>query len=227
MNATNPYSPPNSEVGEQEPEPVSAPEYELNPWFTMWTQPRATIQQIIETNPERAVVPLACAAGLSGSLDRASMNGAGDKLDLAPLLVVIIVIGPLAGLAYLYLGAAALRWTGAWIGGVASSQHIRAAIAWSNLPAIYALVLWVPQLALFGKEIFMTATPTLDANPIPVVGFALADVTIAIWTIVLVLKSLSQVQRFSVWKTVGNLLLASAIIVLPVIGLAFGIASLA
>ena len=48
----------------------------LNPWFSIWTKPRATIRQIIQTDNEPMVLALASLGGLSMML----------SLNLSPIL---------------------------------------------------------------------------------------------------------------------------------------------
>lgn len=227
MSTSNPYSPPSSDVGGDTSE-LSIPDQPLNPWVSIWTRPRVTIQQIVTTDPERSVLLLAGVAGISEALSRASMRGLGDRIDVPIILVISILVGPIGGIISLYIGAAFVRWTGAWIGGVATSQHVRAAMAWSGVPMVCSLALWIPQLALFGEELFTTETPRLDENPsllVSLVGFGLIELTLAIWAIVLFLKALGQVQGFSAWKALGNVLLALAVIVIPIAAIALAIAS--
>jgi hypothetical protein len=224
----NPYSPPTAPVEDAPIGAVSANQPALNPWFSMWTRPRATIAQIVERDASRLVVPLAAIAGFGQALDRASTRSAGDTLDLPTIFLVAAVAGPVGGIITLYLAGVLLRWTGSWLGGKASTEHIRAAIAWSNVPTVWALLLWIPELAIFGGEMFTTETPRLDAN----VGLAFlllfliaVEVAIGLWAFVVFLKSLGQVQGFSAWKALGNGLLALLSIVVPIVLLAVGMAT--
>jgi hypothetical protein len=130
----------------------------------MWTRPRATIAQIVQRDPTHMVLVLAAIAGFGQALDRASMRSAGDTLGLPTIFVAAAVAGPVDGLVTLYLGSLLLRLTGSWIGGKASGEQIRAAMAWSGVPLIWALLLWIPELAIFGTELFTTATPRMDEN---------------------------------------------------------------
>ncbi|MEM0966714.1 MAG: YIP1 family protein [Verrucomicrobiota bacterium] len=198
----------------------------LNPWVSMWTKPRATMQQIIDENPDRLVILLAVVAGFSQALDQASVDNRGDHMEVPVIFIMSLVFGPVGGLIGLYLGGFLLSWTGNWIGGVASARFIRSAIAWSNVPIIWAMLLWIPELLLFGEELFTSATPSLEANPIlatAMLGFGLIQVTVGVWTLVVFFKCLGQVQGFSAWKAVGNSLLAGLVIIIPVFVVAFAI----
>lgn len=222
----NPYTPPNASLEMPGNGVLMSHGEKLNPWLSMWIKPRATIQQIIDDNPERFVLILTAIAGFSDTLDRASWQSLGDKMELPMILLLAAVAGPFLGIVKLYMGGALLRWTGGWLGGTASPKHIRAAMAWSSVPAIWGMILWIPLLALFGSELFTTETPTMDANEYmmyALIGLGLIGVGIEVWAFVAFLKCLGQVQGFSAWKALGNTLLSLLIIVLPVAALFFAL----
>ena len=67
------------------------------------------------------------------------------------------------GILGLWLGRVLLSWTGGWIGGQTESRRIRTTLAWSNVPLIWSLLLWIPAIFLFGAELFTKAMPV--GNP--------------------------------------------------------------
>lgn len=183
----------------------------LNPWRSMWTQPRATMQQIVDSDPDRHVLLLAAIAGMSHSLDNASMNHTGDTLALPVIFMIAILLGPIGGIIGLYVGAALLGWTGKWIGGKADFRLVRSSMAWSNVILVWTLLLWIPLLGLFGKEIFMSEMPTLEGLPTlgwVLVAVSVVELVLVVWMIVVFLKCLGQVQGFSAWLALGNVILA-------------------
>lgn len=130
--------------------------YPRKPWLTIWSAPRKTIRAIVDSDPTRHVLLLAAIAGVAGALNRSSNdNGIGNILPTWGVVLVVVVLGPLGGLLSLYVGGAILRWIGSRLGGRASSEEVRAAIAWSALPRIAVLVLWLPYLTLYGTEVFI------------------------------------------------------------------------
>jgi hypothetical protein len=91
---------------------------------------------------------------------------------------------------------------------------------------VWALILWPVELALFGQELFTTETPIIDATPLLAflfLGFGIIGLSIGIWTIVIFLKCLGQVQGFSAWKALWNTLLALLVVIIPVVVLACGV----
>lgn len=192
----------------------------LNPWFSMWTKPRATIHQIVNRDPNRMIVILAILWGISEALDGASGRSAGDRISLEMVLWGALTIGPIGGVIRLYFGAMMLRWTGRWLGGTASKEHLRAALAWSAVPLLWILPLWLIELPLFGKELFTTDTPTIDASislTFTLLAFSVFELIIAFWYITVALKSIGEVQGFSAWKALGNVLLSYSIILLVIV----------
>jgi hypothetical protein len=187
----------------------------------MWMHPRRTIRQIVDTDPDRHVLLLAAIAGIGTVLDKASTKSTGDHLSLMAILLLAVTVGPIGGVISLYIGGALLRWTGGWIGGRADARDIRSAIAWAGVLAIWAMILWVPELLLFGKELFTKETPIIDASTVLTTLFwlfAVIEVILGVWATVVFLKCLGEVQGFSAWKALGNCFLAGLVIIVPILG---------
>ena len=62
---------------------------ELNPWVSIWTQPRATIQQIVDSDPEQSVLILAGISGFASTLDSVRDTGLGDGI---PWFYIVIIM---------------------------------------------------------------------------------------------------------------------------------------
>ncbi len=199
----------------------------LRPWRTIWTQPRATVRHLVETDPDYMVLVLASLGGVAQVLDRASTRNLGDRLPLWGILLLALLVGPLGGIASLYIGAALAHWTGRWLGGVAPVAHLRTAGAWANVPNAWGLLLWVAAIALIGQEMFTRETPRLDSSPgliLLMMLISIAFIILGIWSFILLLKGVAEVQGFSAWRALGNVLLAGAVIVVPAVLVGLGIA---
>lgn len=212
----NPYQPPQAPLEHQAPS--ADPGVRLNPWTSMWLQPRATIRQIVRENPEQSLFVLMGIAGISSAWDRAVSRSAGDDLSFLSVILMGVIVGFLAGIVGLYIGAALIRWTGSWIGGRGTVENLRAAVAWANVPILWIFPLWLIEIAVFREELFTTATPRLDANPslaMLLVGLGVLEIIAGIWGFVLMLKTVGEVQGFSAWKALGNLLLVLLVLLVP------------
>ena len=232
MDSNNPYRPPADSSGSPPERPPGLPSspsgQRPNPWFTIWKQPRATIQYIVDTNPQNSVLVLSAIAGIGQLLSNASARSLGDNLDMSTILLIALVVGPISGIIGLYLGGLLLRWTGSWMDGKGSAENVRAALAWSNVPLIWAMLLWLPELALFGGELFTSGMPEVEASetlPSLLLLFGLIEIVIAVWAFVVFLQCLGQVQGFSAWKALGNAILAMLFVfaVVIVVGMVLGV----
>lgn len=211
------------------PAPTAATVVEMpegGPWLGMWTQPRETVRALVATDPHRAVLLLAGLAGIAQVLENASSRNVGDTLPLFAIVASALLIGPFAGIIGVYISGALLAWTGRWIGGAAPPLHIRTAVAWAALPHVFALVLWVPTVALLGIEAFTAESTLLEDSllvSLMMMFYWLTLAALAIWSFVLMLHGVGEVQGFSAWRALGNVLLSAlvfaAAIVVPVLAL--------
>jgi len=223
----NPYA--SSQIEVLGAEPISRPDDTgpFQPFKTIWTRPRYTVRRIVAQDPDLHVLLLASLAGIGEALDNASTRNAGDKISLPIIIALACALGPLGGLFSLYISSFLIRWTGSWMGGVAPSQHIRTAIAWGSVPVVVALPLWIPNLLLVGSDLFTAETPRLDARPalwIPVIAIMVVELVLAIWSLVLLCKTVAEVQGFqSAWRGLGNLILAGLVLFVPLIVIVVGV----
>lgn len=194
-----------------------------NPWLSIWLQPRRTVQGIVDRDPEYLVLPLAMASGVSEALSKASSRNLGDQVGLPVLLGICVFVGVVSGLIGLFLFGFLLRVAGKWLGGRGSSEHLRTAIAWAAVPTVVALLLWIPEFAVFGRDLFSAYTPNIDAHPFLLLGFALLEIVLGIWGLVILVKGVAQVHGFSAWRGLFTVVVAVLLIAVPVVALALGV----
>lgn len=189
------------------------------PWATVWNRPRETMRGIVRSpDPEQWVLPLAALGGFVRTLDRADWRNLADGAPLFAIFAFALIGGAIGGVIALYIGGWVFRWTGRWFGGRAPATQVRAAIAWANAPMIVALALWIPKLAIFGKELFTSVTPRVDAAPgltYALYGFTAIEVAIAIWAIVILVKCLGEAHGFSAWKALASVIAGVLVILVP------------
>lgn len=188
----------------------------------MWTRPRATTRHLVAHRPAYGVLTLAALAGVGRALDRASDRNLGDAMSVPAIVGTAVVTGPIAGILGLYLIGWLTSVTGRWIGGHAGPPELRTALAWGSLPTVAGLLLWIPALALLGRDMF-TETPAAIIEQ-PILGLMLLPLVViwiglGIWSLVLVLHAVGEVQGFSAWKALGNLALALVLILAAIVPL--------
>ncbi len=194
---------------------------ELNPWLSIWIYPRKTMRWIQQRDPDDLVIILACFAGFSEILVSASRLNLGDQIAIPVIFAMAVVLGPFMGLAGLIMISVLLWWTGSWLEGESRLNMIRAALAWSCLPIICYSVLWIPQYILLGDVLFESRVVIFGSKGhLLIVGFNVLRLMIVIWSIVIFLNCLSEVQKFGFWKALVNSILSVSILILAVLFLA-------
>ncbi len=189
----------------------SGPSHEpLNPWTSIWLQPRQTIRQIVDTDPTRHVLWLAMGAGAVSALMPVMKHTATLKTSAGLVMLVAVIGGAIVGFVGLYVTGWLYRWVGSWMGGQAKSVEVRAALAWGSLPAFAEFVIWLlVMLATVGSGAF--------GNPIVGVVMGVVATVLGIWQLVLQCHTLGEVHRFSAWKGFGTFLIPGVLLVIPLL----------
>ena len=211
----DPYLPPRAPVGLLPSKSHDTDAIHGNPWLTVWTRPRSTIRGIVDTDPTRSVMLLAAITGISSTLNNSLRKNPGDVLSLPAILGVALIGGPLFGIIGNRIGGAMVRKAGSWIGGVATAEECRAAIAWASVPQAVNLILILGLIAVFGNDLFRSAglEDAGASGAVLLLAVALAQVVLGIWSGVLTLKCVGEVHRFSAWKALGTFLLLSLVVI--------------
>lgn len=191
----------------------------LNPWLSIWVKPRQTIQQIVDANHHRLVLFL---TGLAGTIISLSIENSRNpeyilvflfsSIDYLPFAIILQSI--LFSILGLYVYGNAIESTGDWLDGKATGKEIRTAIAWSNVPIISTLPLLVIQVSIHYYRTFILQLESNLILTIIFIFFGIIQFIAVIWSFLLFLQCLGQVQGFSVWKALGNSLLAGLTVII-------------
>lgn len=186
-----------------------------NPWFTIWTEPRKTIRSIVQTDPKYGFVALSVLYGLPLALN---LIQSFDLTTIIPVWAAILgalIVCTFLGMAGISIGAWLLQITGRWIGGKGDFQNVRSAVAWANVPNFVTILLWLVLLGVFGTQIF-----SKHFSEMQFVGYQsgilflvmLLETIVSIWGFIILLNTLAEVQEFSIWKALLN-------VIIPFVGL--------
>jgi len=211
------------------PPPVVAPSLAgaaepLVPWISIWARPRATLRQILDDDPRRHVFRLAALGGIADALQVSVTSGLGDTLSPLLSLAVALAGGALGGILFLFVSTGLILVCGRWLGGRGGTTQIMAAVAWSNVPEIWGLLLWLPRAALLGEEVFRAAPSRIEGNPPAALFFGLlmmAQTIFGLWGFVVALKCIGEAHQFSAWRALGTLVLVVLLAGVPLVLLIF------
>jgi Yip1 domain len=187
----------------------------LYPWVTIWTSPRATIRRIVDSDPRRQVLFVMWLAGVLSALNSTLFAYSGGLPagfpEYSPVLsAVLVILGGFVSILLLYVFGSLFRWSGGMLGGTAETVEVRAALAWSEIPAIYLATPGIA-LTLLGYDI----EPGMGHWLSP---YHLLAVAVAIWASVIWLKCLGKVHHFSAWRALGAVLLGTIVALVAVFG---------
>lgn len=183
----------------------------FNPWLSMWTKPKATIRKIIEFNPNYRLFLLAAIYGFVSLVSSSQSFSLGQTINFFTVLFLCLIVSPLWGYVIFSISSFFIYFTGKWLKGAAKYKEVRACIAWSNVPMIGNVILWVFLLLIFKQDLlndFPGSYPITSPQRGALFAILLAQMILSIWVIVLYINSLAEVQMFSVGKAILNIIIS-------------------
>jgi Yip1 domain len=179
----------------------------MNPWISIWTEPRKTIDSIVDENPKKHLWLLAWIYGFLSFMNASQSFVLGNTVQFFGIILLSILIAPLWGMLVFQVWSYVVHLIGKLLKGKGSFPYVRAAFAWSCVPLTVNIFLWILLLLVFGKSLFQTAEPT--TGPVVLLTLVLiAKVIVMIWSLVIYINALAEVQRFSIGRAILNILLA-------------------
>lgn len=195
-----------------------------NPWLSIWTEPRKTIRSIVDTDPKFGYLILCAIYGLPFAFNLV------QNFDLTAVIPVwAVLIGSLVACVFLgMIGISISSWLihifGRMLGGKANFQTVRAAVAWSNVPNFVTVLLWIVLLGVFGSQVF-----NRNFSEMQFVGYQagilflvmLLESIVSVWGFIILLSALREVQEFSVWRAILNVVIPFVAVVIVIWGTAW------
>jgi hypothetical protein len=186
-----------------------------SPWLEMWVRPRSTIRSIVQFNPMHQFYLLAGVYGFPMLLQFAQSLSLGQQFGTLGIIIVALVLAIIAGTIGIYISSALIYWTGKWIGGKGSFPEVRASVAWSNVTNVVNVILWLILAGYFGTALFtntFTQTPFVGTELMIVSAIFIIQTVLAVWSFIILLLALAEVQRYSVWRAFLNLVIPFLIV---------------
>lgn len=186
-----------------------------NPWLTIWTKPRATIAQITAENPNRSLWALAAIYGFCSLMNLFQSIALGQIMAPIGIIILAAILSPFWGYLNFTVWSWFVSFTGKWLKGKGTFTDVRAAYAWSSVPILINIPLWLLMVVLFGHQLFLNFPDAahLPSSQINILfGILIVKVIVAVWSFVIFLNALAEVQQFSMLRTIGNLIIAGIIL---------------
>ncbi len=183
----------------------------LNPWLTMWVSPRKTIREVVTYNPDHRLWILSFIFGVGSLLGISQSYSMGHIGHLSMIILLSVILAPIWGYIMFSVGSFFVSFTGKWIGGHGNYKQIRSSMAWSNVPMIVNVICWFLLITIFGSDLFkdFPGGYLLSGGEFWLLfSLLIIQLTVGIWSIILYIISLSEVQMFSIIKSIVNLIIA-------------------
>jgi hypothetical protein len=174
------------------------------------TSPIRAFQFINTYQYEKHLHVLLFLAGIVKSFDRAVEKNLGEETSLWGVLAMAVIMGGLFGWISFYIYSFLISWTGKWLNGVAKTDAVLRVFAYSTLPSSLGLVVLLIQIAIFGKGIFTSDAILTDAttlSSIIVYGTLFLQISLSVWSLVLLVIGIAEVQKFSIGYAILNVIL--------------------
>lgn len=187
-----------------------AQKLDINPWTAIWIKPQETIQKIVNFNSKHCFVFLASVYGFNMLMQVMQGLSLGQEFSLTGILVAAVILAPFLGMLSITISAFLLQWTGKWIGGKGNFLSIRASVAWANVPNIINILMWLILVGYFKKAVFTDTfgqTQFVGKEIYFATSIFLVQTVMSVWSFIILIKSLGQVQGFSAWKGLFNVLI--------------------
>lgn len=198
---------------------------ELNPFLSVWTQPKETARQFIKNDKLGYTMILSCIAGIGTVI--ASLQNSGFFQDLSPAFLIfgILIAGIISGFLSLGLNALLYTFIGKLYGGHGRMRDMAVAMG----PTVIPHTILVPVIifyALYYGKLFFAAPADFNLTSIPFGAdmiLLLLSLIASIWSVVIASKTIGLVHGFSSWRGFGVYMTFIGLIVLFSLLLVIGI----
>ncbi len=177
----------------------------IRPLKDVWLRPRRVFRELAARPVGIADYLLAAAQGIGNFLALSRAQGAGARSSVAEILANSFAYGAIAGVAGLFLMAVVYGRLAARAGGKSTTTQVIHVLAYGGVPMVASLALWVLTALLAGEATFVE-TPRPDVEGFLVLLLHLqftAYVLLLIWSVVLQVMGLSEIQGLATRKSFG------------------------
>ena len=185
---------------------------------TIWTKPTETLDYILRNCPKKHLNALLFVGGVANAINRSSGKADKTALSANAKLIIAIVAGGFVGMLMYNIGAYLLSWTGRWLKGTADKDQFLTITAWSLVPSIGTLFLFVLQTIFVGNPMNPVVVSELGSMAETIYFLILfLDFVLIVWSVVILVKGIMIIQGFSAGKAFFNAMLPVLLFLVPII----------
>ena len=177
----------------------------IRPLKDVWLRPRRVFRELAARPLGIADYLLAAAQGVGNLLALCRHVGAGAHSSVEAILAISFAYGAVSGVMSVYLMAVIYGRLGLRAGGKSTTTQVIHVLAYGGVPMAASLAIWVLTALLAGEATFVE-TPRADLEAFLALLLHLqfiSYVLLFIWSIVLQVMGLSEIQGLTTRKAFG------------------------
>lgn len=178
----------------------------------IWLEPRKVFRFLNQYKHDKYLILLLVLFGIQKALEKLS-SSVNDGQSAILIIFISVFFGAIFGWIGQYIYAVFIRIAGNSLGGKADTRSILRVLAYSSIPVIFSLFCFVAKFVLLGNDIFLSDGSHLGKVAVFLnYSFIILEVILAVWSFVLCVVGIAEIQEFSLLKSLANLLLPFFII---------------
>lgn len=164
----------------------------------MWAHPKTTLRKLVQQRKGLHLFLLSALYVLQESLYSAHFWSMGYRKAPWAIVGMFLLLAYPLGIVWLYLRTAVFYWVGRGFSGKASFQELRVLVAWTQVPMIASLLLWLVVLLAYPGEAFWLHTQGVES-----LFLLLVLAILSVWSFVLQVAGSQELHHFSGKKALG------------------------
>ena len=185
----------------------------FSPWLEIWIRPRATIRRIVNEKPNRSIWVLATIYGFGSLMKNVQSLALGQSLTLFAIFLIVLLLASVWGYVFFSAWSGVVYWVGKLFKGKGTFQSVRAAYAWSCVPLVINIPMWILLTGFIGKSLFEASFGSNDVSGLwffLLFSALIIRLVMAVWSLVIYFNALAEVQNYSVLKSILNVVASGA-----------------
>ncbi len=182
------------------------------PFWMMWVRPRETVRKIADQKPRSGFCLLSFLYGVNFLFFLSQLLYLSDAMPLWGIVVGSLILAAPVGALLIYLYAFFVYWLGKLIKGNGSFQGVRVAVTWSLVTNSVNVLVWFAYIITFGSIVFLPSFSVMHFSGVASIILTMgswATLVASIWGIVILVQAVGEIQGFSAWMGLLNVVLAS------------------
>jgi len=136
----------------------------------------------------------------------------GYRFSVVALVIAALVLAIPVGLVIFNISGFLLHLTGKIFRGQGNFSDLYSAFAWSRVPEFFQMLSWIGLLFFFGGYSFTPILIAQEQLTLTVIALLSVQIICSIWKSIILFHTVGEVQGFSAWVAIWNVIFAWVIL---------------